>query len=354
MSDDSAVSFGGSTPEPGRRPISRRGNALWLQLAAVLAGAIVLLVVLTQCVPRVPDVVGLTQEQADDKVQVPDLMGADTSAAAVQLSSKQLEMEVAGQYSPTIPAGAIMSQNPPHGTKVGVKSSVAVVVSLGLEPEAASGTGSSTGAGTFYTASSGGGSGSSGTGTASSKCTASYPQARVWESGGDIYVRLSPGAGSRRLTRGSAWDTNPILAPSSKYVVFTRAPKRETNPTEVGWVCLTDFDVAMLAMPASSPLSPETVTYGTPAFAPSPTGTVPDSDWIVTPQHPSAHAAGGNSRLLVTNVPAGSTWVSNNVLFRPVPGTRISKSSEPGCVKVTLPGSGGVRNFNAHTGTYTK
>lgn len=392
-----------ATPGAEPRPRHRPPSGIWPRLVAVLVTALVLLIPVTQCVPHVPNIVGLSQDQAAsrlkaagylvgtvkravvtqapvgtvalqspaagaifatgrpvdfvvalgaEKVQVPDLMGADSPGASVQLSAKQLEMDVAGQYSSRIPAGAVMSQNPVPGTEVRVKSTVALVVSLGIEPETASGTGSTAGAGTYYS-SKGGTTGSSGDGTTASTCNDSYSGASVWESGGDIFARLSPGAGARQLTSGSPWDTNPMLAPSAKYVVFMRAPSSGGSPTGVGWVCLTDFDVAMLTMPTSKPLSPSTVTYGLPAFAPSPTGTVPDSDWIVTPQYPTAEAVGGHARLLVTNVPQGSTWVSNNDMFRPIPGAKMSQSSKPGCVKVTLPGSGGVRHFNAYAGTYT-
>ena len=269
-----------------------------------------------------------------DVVKVPNVIGLDTPAAELLLSAKDLVMQASGQYSATIPAGAVMSQDPAAGTKVRVKSQVQVVVSLGIEPELGSGSESSAGSGS----SSSGGSGTSADDAPGSNCTASYPNAEVWASGGDIYIRLTPGSGSRRLTSGSAWDSGPILAPSAKYVVFMRAPSSGKSPNGIGRVCLTNFAVTMLKMPATPPLSPQTVTYGSPRFAPSPTGTAPDSDWIVTPQYPSdgSHAiAGGPGRLLVTNVPAGSTWVSKNVLFTPTPGTKLSRSSKAGCVKVT-------------------
>ncbi len=315
-------------PEQGSG--DRRGAGVWALLAAVLLAAIVLLILLTQCVPRVPDVVGLAQKQAElklvdagyevgsiskvaltgtppgkvaeqapgagavfarrrsvdlvvalgaDLVVVPDVVGNDTPAAEVQLRAKGLTMEVAGRYSETIPAGAIITQNPPAGTKVPVGSQVVVVVSLGILPESGAGSGtSSSGA----AGSSDGGTGSS---TSPSTCTASYPRASVWASGGDIYIRLTPGGASRRLTSGSSWDTSPLLSPNAKYVVFMRAPSKSARSNEIGRVCLTDFDVVILDLPISRPDTASSIYYGKPVFAPSPTGTAPGSDWLVTVQY---------------------------------------------------------------------
>jgi hypothetical protein len=411
MPDEGFSSADEVTPDTEASPRDRRGSGIWMQLAAVLATAMALLFVLTQCVPRVPDVVGLSQEQASarlrnagyqvgsvakvvdaktpvgqvaqqtpaagaifangrsvdlvvtlgaDIVVVPDLMGVDTPAASVQLSAKQLSMQVAGQYNPTIPAGAVMGQKPAAGTKVRVESEVVLVVSLGIEPETGGASGASSGSGSYYASAGSGGSSAAAVSGPGSECTASYPNAEVWASGGDIFIRLTPGAGARRLTNGGGWDRGPILAPNGKHVVFLRAPSSSANPTGVGRVCLTDFAVDMLDMPARPPLSPQTVTYGPPAFAPSPTGTAPESDWLVTPQYPSADpsadpdAPAGPGRLLVTDVAAGSTWTSKNVLFTVRPGTKLSESSKPGCIKVSLPNNGGVRHFSVYTGQYLR
>ena len=65
MSAEDASGVGEVTPGPEQPQGSsrdRRGAGIWALLAAVLLAAIVLLIVLTQCVPRVPDVVGLTRE----------------------------------------------------------------------------------------------------------------------------------------------------------------------------------------------------------------------------------------------------------------------------------------------------
>ncbi len=231
-----------------------------------------LLIVLTQCVPRVPNVVGLSERQASarlmsagyqvgtvsralmpktpvgqvaeqypaadaifargrsvdlvvalgaDVVKVPNVIGLDTPAAELLLSAKDLVMQASGQYSATIPAGAVMSQDPTAGTKVRVEipgsggrfrsasnPSWVRAANRRRGPEARHSGGSSTSADD----------------APGSNCTASYPNAEVWASGGDIYIRLTPGSGSRRLTSGSAWDSGPILAPSAKYVVFMRAP----------------------------------------------------------------------------------------------------------------------------------
>jgi hypothetical protein len=284
-------------------------------------------------------------------VDVPDLLGSDTPAAEVQLSARRLSMDVAGQYSSQIPPGAVMSQNPRPGTVVRTDSQVVLVVSLGIEPEGASGTGSSAGAGTFFTRPLDTAA-ATGVEASSANCTASYPGAAVWASGGDIYIRLSPGAGAKQITSGSGWDSAAVLSPDAKHVVFLRASSSGAKPGRVGRVCLTGFDVALLNLPVSSSASGSTISYDTPVFAPSPTGTAPGSDWLVTPQH-----AGGEMRLLVTNVPADSTWVSVNLGIQSAGSLKLSRSSAEGCVKVTKVGANGpgaTQDFNAYTGMYTE
>jgi uncharacterized membrane protein YgcG len=396
------VTPGPEQPQEGSG--NRRAAGIWALLAAVLLAAIVLLVLLTQCVPRVPDVVGLTEKQANakltvagyelgtvskvkrlevragrvaeqappggavfghgrsvdlvvaygaDMVEVPDVVGDDTPAAQLQIEGQQLTMAVSGQYSDTIAAGAILSQNPLAGTRVPVGTQVVVSVSLGIAPDSGSGAGSTSSGSTG--ASGGGGSTGSGSSTSASNCTASYPRASVWSSGGDIFIRLTPGGGTRRLTSGSPWDTNPILSPNAKYVVFMRAPSKGARSDGIGRVCLTDFSVTMLDLPLTSIASPSTVYYGKPMFAPSRTGTAPGSDWLVTPQYltedPSSFGGVGG-RLLITNVPIDSTWVSWNVGFRPTGTLSLSRSSKPGFVKIT--GAGLPRNFNVYTGLYSR
>jgi hypothetical protein len=143
-----------------------------------------------------------------------------------------------------------------------------------------------------------------------------------------------------------------VLSPDAKHVVFLRAASSGAKPGRVGQICLTDFGVALLNLPVSSSSSGSTVSYGTPVFAPSPTGTAPGSDWLVTPQH-----SGGEMRLLVTNIPADSTWVSVNLGIQGAESLRLSRSSAEGCVKVTkvgVSGPGATQDFNAYTGMYTE
>jgi hypothetical protein len=404
------------TPEPeptgpDESSRDRRGDRIWATLAAVLLAAIVLLILLSQCVPRVPDVVGLAQKQAEttlveagyevgsvskvaltgtpagrvaeqapgagvvfahggsvdlivalgaDLVVVPDVVGRDTPAAELLIRAKGLTMEVSGQYSDTIPAGAIISQYPLAGTKVRIGTQVLVVVSLGIAPESDTGSGASSGG---AGASGGGGSGSS---TAPSKCTAAYPRASVWSSGGDIYIRLAPGGGTRRLTSGSSWDTSPLLSPSAKYVVFMRAPSNGAKSTDIGRVCLTDFDAQILKMPWSTQMTAGYVWYDDYVFAPSPRGTAPGSDWLVvaqiyeypmtSAQHPDP-ALNLRGRLNICNVPIASSWVSWNEQFWPTASIALSRSTRAGCVKVTARRADGslyVRDFNAYNGKYFK
>lgn len=400
-------------PMDGNPPASghsrQRGAGIWAALALILLAAVVLLVMLTQCVPRVPDVVGLETKAASAKlvdagykvgnvsvvilektapgrvgeqapsggsmlskgrsvdlivargsemVKVPDVLGNDTPAAQLLLSNKDLKMSVSGQYSDTVPAGAVISQYPAGGSDAPIQSDVEVVVSLGLAPAADSAGG--------FSASGGAGGGQASVDpqnpgpqyTPQSGCTAVYHSASVWASDGAIYVRLTPGGATRKLTGGSSWDSDPKLSPSGKFVVFSRASSSGAKTSSIGSVCLTNFHVNMLSLPVSRPDTNATASYGTPVFAPSPTGTAPDSDWLVTPQYlPNDPASGGKggATLLVTNVPINSTWTSWNNAFRPTQGIALGRSGKAGCVKVTTPPSGGSElNFNVYTGMYTK
>jgi len=416
MSADYASGYDEVEPEPEQDPKNRRNAGIWGSLATVLVAAIVLLIVLTQCVPRVPDVVELTEKQAVTKlteagypvgvvsrvvlpdtsagkvaeqapeagtifsrggsvdivvalgselVEVPEVIGNDTPAAELLIKAKQLVMVVEGQYSPSIPAGAVISQTPPAGTKVPVGSSVVLVVSLGIEPETGFGPGTSPPAGASFSASSTG-SGSTGSGSAQSNCTASYPAATVWSSGGDIFIRLTGGGSTRRLTSGSAWDSRPLLSPNARYVVFMRAPSNGAKADGIGRVCLTTFDAQIMKMPWSTQMTAGHVWYEDYAFAPSPTGTAPGSDWLVISQlyeYPLTSAQNPDpaqnlrGRLAVCNVPIASSWVGWNVEFFPTAGISLSRSSTAGCVKVTAvrpDGKPWVREFDAHTGMFLK
>jgi len=414
MSADSLGENEDLTPVPDEnpeRPNDRRGAGIWALLAAVLLAAIVLLLLLTQCVPRVPDVVGLSEKQATakledagykvgtvstlessstppgkvaeqappggavfargrtvdlvvalgaDLVAVPDVTGNDTPAAELLITGVDLVMKVEGEYSDTIPAGAIISQYPAPGTKVRVGSQVLVVVSLGIEPTVDTTGSTSTGSSSSSTS---GGSGSSG--STASTCTASYPNASVWASGGDIYIRLTPGGGTRQLTSGSAWDSNPLLAPSGKYVVFMRSASNGSKVNQIGRVCLTDFSAKIITMPWSTQMTVGEVWYQDYRFAPSTTGTAPGSDWLVISQlynYPTGQqdpnpAFGVRGRLVICNVPQASSWVSWNEAFLPTGGIALSQSSRAGCVRVNAirpEHSGFVADFNPHTGMYFK
>jgi len=416
MSADYTSGYDDLESESEQNSKNRRNAGIWGLLATVLVAAIVLLIVLTQCVPRVPDVVELSEKQAVTKlteagyqigavsrvvlpdtsagkvaeqapeagavfsrggsvdlvvalgaelVEVPEVIGNDTPAAELLIKAKQLVMEVVGQYSSSIPAGAVISQNPPAGAKVPVGSGIALVVSLGIEPETGFGAGTSQLAGASFSADSGG-SGSTGSGSAQSNCTASYPGATVWSSGGDIYISLTGGGGARRLTSGSGWDSRPLLSPNARYVVFMRAPSSGAKADEIGRVCLTDFDAQIMKMPWSTQMTAGHVWYEDYAFAPSSTGTAPDSDWLVISQlyeYPLTSAQNPDpaqnlrGRIAVCNVPIASSWVGWNVEFFPTAGISLSRSTKAGCVKITAvrpDGKQWMRQFNAHTGMFLK
>ncbi len=145
-------------------------------------------------------------------------------------------------------------------------------------------------------------------------------------------------AATRRLTSGSPWDTNPILSPSAKYVVFMRAPSKgaRSDRDRAGLPDRLRRDdarspahehrYALDGLLRHTDVRAESHRYR------------PGSDWLVTPQYltedPSSFGGVGG-RLLVTNVPIDSTWVSWNVGFRPTGALTLSRSSKAGCVKVT-------------------
>ncbi len=366
----------------------RRGNALWAVLAVLLLLAIVVLLLLTRCTPRVPDVVGMNRKLAEqtlreagyktgdvsliaqskkkvgevvgqapeggnylpkgepvdlivikgsDMVRVPDVLGNNTPAAKVALDAKGLGMKPTSVYSETVPVGAVVSQAPLPGTLVRVDSAVAVSVSMGPVPI--------TGGGSVPTnaATGGGTSSSSGSGQVTQYvpnpgCNTAYPGASVWSSGGDIYARLTPGGSTRKLTSGSPWDTDPILAPSSKYVVFKRATASGQPATKIGRVCFTDFGVKMLSLSDPGFGSSTRYWYTDYRFAPSPTGTAPDSDWLIIAQmfepDPAISPGEPSGRILACSVPIDSTWASWNVAFRPTSTLTFSRGTAAGTITV--------------------
>lgn len=302
----------------------RRSRGIWGVLAAVLIAAIALLLVLTQCAPRVPDVRGLSEKDATaeltragyalgtlsrtelpgtpvgrvgeqvpaagaflargssidllvavgaEMVTVPDAVGMDTPAAELLMTRSKLAMDATGEYNPSVPPGAIISQEPTPGTTVRAGSEVAVVVSLGLEPAVAAGWDASS----DRQASGVADDTDADPGSAGLECTASYPGASVWSSGGDIYIRLAPGGAAKQLTSGSSWDTRPLLSPSAKYVVFMRASSSGTKASDIGRICLTTWKSETLNMPISLHMKTGHVWYSDYAFGPSRTGTTPEA-----------------------------------------------------------------------------
>ncbi len=70
-----------------------------------------------------------------ERYPVPDLGGVDLSAAKGQLDNDKLVLEQgAGQYSDTVPEGAVISTDPAAGTTLKPGSQVVVVVSKGKAP----------------------------------------------------------------------------------------------------------------------------------------------------------------------------------------------------------------------------
>jgi len=101
--------------------------------------------------------------------------------------------------------------------------------------------------------------------------------------------------------------------------------------------------------------------YGKPVFAPNAGSTSPDSDWIVFPQYwleeYESPLTRTSARLVICNVPMGSSWVSWNIQFRPAHTLQLLRSGKAGCVRVRQTSSGRVlydRDFDVSTGLYLR
>jgi len=404
-----------TTPETNQPQRGRAGDEradgrsrLWAMLAVILVVALVLLLIWTRLVPRVPDVTGMTRLAAETKlkgagyktgeislvttskiqpghvadqapragavlgkggsvdlivvqgaetVTVPDVVGQDAASAAQIIGQTGLGMNSVGQYDDKVPAGAVIAQVPLPGTQLPANAAVTVIVSYGVEPASGSPIGSSSGSSTAPGSGASGGNGVADE-PAISAFSASYPGSSVYSSGGDIYISI-PSGGTRHLTSGTPWDTDPILSPNARYVVFLRAPSQGAGSNQVGRVNLTNNQTVILDLPYPSDFcSASQVRYSSMRFAPSPTGTSPGSDWLVIgqlfPNDPDSSGQMGG-RLLVCNAPMDSTWVSWNQQLRPATSIVISGSSRAGCVGVRSYVSGTPafdRAFNAYTGLY--
>jgi hypothetical protein len=384
----------------------RDDRGLWATLALLLLAAIVLLLLLTQFTARVPNTVGLSRPDAEAKltragfpvgqvsetplgsgtpghvyeqapragtmvrkgtgvdlvvalgsglVRVPDVLGHRAANANIELMQAGLEVANAEEYSNVVPVGLVVSESPQAGSRAETGSTVTVYYSLGPQSAAVVAVSpSNTNDGlTDETR------GSTGSGTKLiMNCTTAYPGASAWSSGGDIYVRLSPGGSARRVTSTGDWDTSPVIAPSHKYLVFLRAPHSGAKATAVGAVCFTTFETHMLAMPETTVAPSTSRYYGPPIFAPSEHSTTPDTDWMVFPQYwyeTRGASAAPSARLLVCNVPMNSTWVSWNYRLRPAHTLALSPSGKAGCVRIKQTSGSKtlfVRDFNATTGLY--
>lgn len=162
--------------------------------------------------------------------------------------------------------------------------------------------------------------------------TRAYPNASTYSADGDIYVRLTPGGATRRVTSGSPWDTDPQIAPNGTYLVFLRASSSGSKPSQVGIVDFETMGPSMLDIPIST-LTPSTgIWYEAPVFAPEKGSTSPQSEWIVVPQMLGRDSLGG--RLMVCNVWIESSWASWNLGIRGMSAITLSTSSRDSCVRV--------------------
>ncbi|MCK5566026.1 MAG: PASTA domain-containing protein, partial [Planctomycetes bacterium] len=69
-----------------------------------------------------------------EMVTVPDVVGLAQATAEGNIVAASLVASVTTAYSPTVPTGDVISQNPAGGASVPIDSTVDIVVSLGVEP----------------------------------------------------------------------------------------------------------------------------------------------------------------------------------------------------------------------------
>lgn len=393
-------------PSTPNKNDDRRG--VWGTLALVIMAAFLLLLAVNQFTARVPDITGLARADAEAKLKksgfclgyvsevpastgrsdcveeqvpapgtlarrgsgidlmvgvgiefeaVPDVGGHDAPNASVKLAQAGFEVNTVEEYSDTVPLGAVISQSPAAGERAAEGAVVTVCYSLGPRSAASVAVVRSSTSDGLTVANRG--STGSGVSRLVMNCTRSYPGATAWSSGGDIYVRLYPGARARRVTHTGGWDTHPIISPNHNYLVFLRAPARGKRAIGIGAVCFTTFKSHMIPMPDSSGVRNGSYRYGKPVFAPSENSYAPDTDWVVFPQYWEAEPGFGSNmdlRLVICNVPMGSSWVSWNTRFVNGLDISLSRSDKPGCVRVTQRGDGQAfaRHFNVTTGLYLR
>ncbi len=79
--------------------------------------------------------VDLTLSKGAEPIAVPDIVGMSRSAAEMALASAGLTVEeVTKAYSTSVPAGAVVRQEPVAGTRVALNSAVHLVLSKGMAP----------------------------------------------------------------------------------------------------------------------------------------------------------------------------------------------------------------------------
>jgi len=396
--------------EDPREEDEPRDRGFWGALALLVLIVLIVLILLSQCTARVPDVVGESRTKAEamlvnvglklgdvsevatsqveaglvaeqfpmagallrkgtpvdlsvalggNLVTVPNVVGLDSANAAIQLQQAGFVPIPAEEYSDEVAEGIAIRQTPVGGSQAEKGSEVTVYYSLG--PQDLSGVN------VDHTDTNDGltdaNRDSTGTGNDPLKlyCTRVYPSAKAWSSGGDIYVRLTPGSAAQRVTSGTPWDTNPVISPSHKYVVFMRASAQNQRARTIGAVCFTSLKPYILAMPEVPMRYGRGRWVGPPVFAPTANSKTPNSDWIVFAQYWNESYISGkqqpSARLIVCNVPMDSKWVSWNWKLRPSGTILLSKSSKAGCVRVRQYKEGKrtySRNFNAWTGLYLR
>lgn len=413
---DTSPSYDEDPPAPAEEPPAdddRRDRRIWGAVALLALVILLLLALLTQCTTHVPDVVGLDRTRAEARLQntgltvgdvsevptgqvepglvaeqipvagsvvrrggkvdlavalgnnlvtVPNVVGLDSANAAIQLQQANFNPIPTEEYSEEVTAGVAIRQSPQGGTLAAKGSDVTVYFSLGLQdPNGINVDHTDTNDGLTDAQRDSSGSGSD---QYLLHCTKAYPNASVWSSKGDIYVRLTPGGAVHHITSDSQWDTNPIIAPSHKYAVFMRATNSQQRSRTLGVVCFTKLKYIILEMPEVPMRDTPHRWVEKPIFAPSKNSTTANTDWIVFPQFwyddyiPGSNGKNvASARIIVCNPLMDSKWVSWNEKLRPAGSIKVTKSSKPGCVRIRKYVDGNVvydRNLQLSTGLYLR
>ncbi len=154
---------------------------------------------------------------------VPDVVGMTEAAATAAITAvDNLTVNVTNEYSDTVAAGLVISQNPAGGAAVAIGSAVEIVVSLGSQPDTDAPTPDPM---TWATA-------PYATGSSSISMTATTASDA---SGVEYYFACVAGGGHNSGWQDSPTYTDTGLSPDTQYTYQVKACDKSPNQNETGW-----------------------------------------------------------------------------------------------------------------------